>query len=940
MPTVRTPPTIRANLLGPLQLLVDGETVEVPGRKRRTLLVVLAMAEGTTVPLDDLLDVLWPSGVPETGRQALQNHISRLRSQLGPAAARLETLPGGYRLALGHDELDVTEARMCLATSRQRSPETFDSLSRAHALWRGPVLPDLIEVPTIATAAVGYARLRQQISDALVVAGIAAGRAAEVTDIAVASREADPLREPGIVLHMQALAATGRAPDALRVAREFRRRLADETGFDPTAALDEAEREIAATVGDIASPQHVAPPTGGPRLIGRESQIAAVRRLLDHERLVTIVGPGGVGKTSLALALARDLPDTAVIELAPVAEAQAVPHAVAAALGLRIEHGDVLMTCLAVLGQRPATLVIDNCEHLIDAARDVVTRILARCPDVRLVATSRESLGLPVEMIFRLAALPVPRSGDDPADSPAVALFLERAHRVRPAARLTEEQLVTVGEIVARLDGIPLAIELAAGRLSTLSLRDLHARLDRSLDLLGGGRPDPDARHRTLRATIEWSYRLLSEDEQNLFRALSVFPDGVDLDTAEWLATQLGLATDPAEALARLVDASMIDASFRGATRYRMLETLRAFGVDRLVAAGEEPAATDRMLRWACALAERVHIGMESPAEASADTLLRREIPNMRAAWRSARTTANLDAAVAMVLGVYNAIAYRDLIEIRRWAEDLAADPALPGHPRAGALLAIAGEAWYHDGDYRKAEALARAGLDRSEGPDRWYGLAVSSVADLARGDWDRCVEHSLAAAELAPGGDALGIAALARAYSGDVDAARELNARGSAGAVSPSMRSWAAYVDGEIANIAGDAEGAQRHYRTAIELSQDCGATFFTGVSRVGLLSALTAAGRYDAALRGYRDVLDYFARTGNWTHQWTALRNLAVLLRRKGDHATAEAIDTAADHAPDAPAVAGVTTVGRSVAVTALGRDAVLAAARTAIDRHITSR
>ncbi|GAB92143.1 BTAD domain-containing putative transcriptional regulator [Gordonia rhizosphera] len=937
MPTQRRPSTLRIEVLGPLRLVVDGEIVDVPGSKRRALLVLLAIAEGAVVPVDALLDALWPAGIPDTGRQALQNHISRLRAQLGSAADRLETLPGGYRLALEPDELDVIAARTRLAAAQTGSPGSFETLREAYDLWRGPELPDLTEVDQIATAVEGYARLHREIADALVAVGVTEGHAGQVADLAASSWAADPLREQAVLGHMRALAATGRVPEALRVAREFRRRLADETGLDPSAALSETEREIAASVPDTVGPQIF---SGSPRLIGRETQIASVRRTLETERLVTIVGPGGVGKTSVALAVARATPNTTLVSLAPITEAAAIAHTLAAALNLRVEHGDVLAACVAVLGQQPATLVIDNCEHLADAARDTVTRILAACPDVRVLATSRESLGLPVEFVFRLAPLPVPAAGDDPAGFPSVALFLERAQRVRPAARPTPDQLATVADIVSRLDGMPLAIELAAGRLSTFSLRDLHARLDRSLDLFGGGRSSTDARHRTLRATIEWSYRLLSDDEQALFRSLSVFPDGVDLDTAERVAAELNLATEPGEALARLVDASMVDASFRGATRYRMLETLRAFGLDRLAAAGEQAAATDRMLSWASALADRIGTGMESVAEADADTLLRREMPNLRAAWRSARTVGAVDVTAAIVLGLYNAIAYRDLIEIRHWAEELAADPALAGHARAGAVFAMAGEAWYHDGDYRQAERLAGVGLDLADGPDRWYGLSVLSVADLARGEWDRCVDHSLAAAELAPQRDNLGIAALARVYAGDVATARDLNARGSAAAVSPSMRSWAAYVDGEIENIAGDAAAAERHYLRAIDLAHESGATFFAGVATVGLLTARTAAGRFDEALRGYREVLDYFTRTGNWTHQWTALRNLAMLLRRLGDDDTAALIDTAADHAPDAPALAGASAGAGADDGAAAGRAEVLGAAREAIDRHLTQR
>ena len=327
------------------------------------------------------------------------------------------------------------------------------------------------------------------------------------------------------------------------------------------------------------------------RLFGREAQVAALHRLLADERLLTVVGPGGVGKTRVALELARRAEAATVLLLAPVTEPAAVPFALAAAMNLTVTGGDVLAACIAVLGDRPGLVLIDNCEHLLDAARDLALALLSACPRLTVLATSREPLGLAAEHTFRLAPLALPEPHQDPSRSPAVAVFLDRAARVRPG-NPAPTGLDLVADIVRRLDGMPLAIELAAGRLSSFSLADLHARLDRALDLLGGGGPSGDVRHRTLRATVEWSYQLLDEDEQWLFRHLAVFVDGVDLDTAEQLAEQRCRGRDPGSVLARLVDASMLEVTFTGGTRYRMLATLRAFGLDRLAAAGEHDDAT------------------------------------------------------------------------------------------------------------------------------------------------------------------------------------------------------------------------------------------------------------------------------------------------------------------------------------------------------------
>ncbi|MFG3437476.1 BTAD domain-containing putative transcriptional regulator [Nonomuraea sp. NPDC047897] len=975
----RQPPPVRVEVLGPLRLLVDGTPVDVPGPKRRAVLALLALAEDRVVTVDRLVDALWPSEVPESGRQALHNHVSRLRGHLGPAAGRLARRHDGYRLDLDGDGLDVARVRASLASARTAAPQdpagAFALLREAYELWRGPVLADLADVEPIAAAIEEYARLHREVTDAMISAAAGAGQADRVLDCAAASWAADPLREPAVLLLMRVLAATGQAPEALRVARAHRRRLAEETGLDPSPALGDLEREIAR--GTQRTPPSAAPPSAGHSaappaaaqpaatathpglgvfagvrapvdpatpLIGRAPQVAALHQVLAAERLVTLVGPGGVGKTRVALEVARQSGSAPVLMLAPVTDPAAIAHALAAALNLRVVQGDVLSACVALLGDQPGLLVIDNCEHLLDGVRDLAGALLSCCPRVRVLATSREPLGLAAEHVSRLTPLALPHSGEDPSGVPSVALFLDRARRVRSGPPPTPADLRAVADIVHRLDGMPLAIELAAGRLSTFSLTDLRDRLDRSLDLLGGGAPSADTRHRTLRATIEWSYRLLTEDERRLFRQLSVFADGVALDTAERLAADLGVPGDPGSALARLVDTSMIDARFEGGTRYRMLETLRAFGLDRLAAAGEAEAAAGRMLRWAAELTSWLAETMTTEREPDADAVLRRELPNLRAAWRLARGRPEPDTAAAMVVALYDAVAYRDLVELRDWAEELAGDPALATHPSAPAVLGTAAEAAYHRGDYRRADRLARAGLARAAGAGSWHCLSVLSVADLARGAYGDVVEHSLAAAEVAgPRRENLGIAALATAYAGDLDTARALNERGLAAAVSPTMLSWGAYVAGEIDNAEGRSEPAERHYVRAIELARASGASFLVGVATVGLLTVRARAGRVPEALGGYRDVIDYFARNGNWTHLWVTLRNLAGLLRRLGDDEPAALIDAAAGQAPDAPAVApshGAAPSPEAPVAPVPGRAAVLDLARRAIERNLARR
>jgi predicted ATPase/DNA-binding SARP family transcriptional activator len=951
-------------VLGPLRLSVDGEPVEVRGTLRRAVLALLAIAQGRIVTVEALVESLWPRGAPES-RQALHSHVSRLRGQLGSASARLQTRPDGYRLELAADELDLARARSLLSAARSApDPATGYARSvRAMELFRGDMLADLCELLPIATAVAEWSHLRREVTDAMIDLGIASGRADEVVATAIAGLHADPLREPALRLAMRALAATGRPADALRRARDFRRALADETGLDPSAELDRLERAIASgavgpavTDGRSRSPSvppvRVSAPPPTP-LIGRESEIAAVDRLLDAGRMVTVTGPGGVGKTRLVRHLAQRR-DGRIVYLAPVTHPAAIDHALAAALGLTVEHGDVRTACLALLGDAPDLLVIDNCEHQIDAARDLVDAILAACPRLTLLATSREPLGLPVETVFRLRPLPLPTAGLAPASVPSVALFVDRAARVRPELTFGPAELDAVAALVRRLDGMPLAIELAAGRLSTFALVDLCARLDRSLDLLGGPRLRGDDRHRTLRATVELSYQLLGSDEQRLFRQLAVFVDGVDLDTAEALAAELAAHRDPGEQLARLVDTSMIEVTFVGGTRYRMLETLRAYGLDQLAAAGERDDADERLLRWAVELVNWIDATMNSADEPDADRVLRREIGNLRAAWRLGRARGSWDALSRLTVALWTAVAFRNLIEIRGWVEELADEPAPAGHPRAAAVLGVAAECAYQRGDLELAQQRAHAGVELAGPGGCWQCHAVLAVVALARGHFEVARRESIAVTRTHDGpAEDMVVAALATAYAGDLSRARELNRAVLAAARSPSGRSWAHYVEAEIDSLDGRVSDAEANYRHAIELAQWSGATFLVGVAAVGLQSVRVAAGRITEALVGYRRVVDYFAATGNWTHLWTTLRNLADLLDRLDDPAPASLLRVAADRASDAPAVGhganaadgsrspdgtgdGATPARGAVGVP-IGRDIVLRTAREAIDRHL---
>jgi predicted ATPase/DNA-binding SARP family transcriptional activator len=893
-------PVLRVDLLGPLRLVVDGEVVAVPGPKRRALLAVLATAESRSVPVDDLLEALWPGELPESAHATLRSHISRLRRHLGPAAPLLQAAAGGYRLGRPGERpsTDVALARELLARSRRLEPPVaLDVLRRARSLWRGPPLAEFVDVDRLRASGVGLDELWCSVDEALVTAAIDAGCTGEAVEVAGAMVARRPFSDPAAMLLVRALDAAGRSADALRAGYAHRRRLAEETGLEPSPALSELEAQIAGRTSGRAGRV----PRPGTTLRGRDREVAALGALLAHQQLVTVVGPGGVGKTRLAVEVVGGADRATALWLAPVTDDAGVVRALASALDLRLLHGDPLAACTALLGAGPGVLLIDGAEHVLGAVRRVVTGLVDACPDLTVLVTSREALGLEAEHQLRLAPLLlVDLAGHDDLDRmPAVAVFVDRARRVRPGYSPTGGEMATIADIVRRLDGIPLAIELAAGRLSSLELGDLHARLDRCLDLLGDGVST------TLRQTLAWSYDLLPAPEQRLLRRLSLFRDGFDLATAELVATGAGVPGDTAASLAHLVDASMVG---RSGTRYRMLDTMRTFALDRLVDAGEEKVATDQLVDWARQLATEIDRTVDSGGEPRADRLLRREFGNLRAAWEATRDPTRLDDAVHLVSCLADPAGWRDLPEVGDWTLELADRDAVASHPLAAHLLGLAADSAWNRGELDRADRLVGRALEGAT-EEAWSCRSARVLIALSRGDLMTAVHLGTSAA---PGtmriDQTLGVAALAAAYAGELDRARALSARLRTSARSVTLDAFSAYVDGEIDAVDGRSASAERHYERAIGCSRLSGATFLEGIASVGLLTLRSRTGSVDEALRGYRELIDYWELTGGWLQQWTTLRNLADLLRTLDDEdedETAVFLEAAADYAPEAPAI-----------------------------------
>jgi predicted ATPase/DNA-binding SARP family transcriptional activator len=932
---------VRVEVLGPLRLVVDGAPVDVPGHRRRAALALLALAGGRVVTADALVDALWPDDPPDTGQRALHSHISRLRRHLGPAAPRLERAGAGYRLRLDPDDVDATRLRRlaarCAGELREAAPTAARTAADALALWRGQALAEFADVPPLAAEAAGLRELYLQVRDDALEARLAADDGTVTSDAAAAAAD-EPLRERTVTLLMRALAREGRAGDALAAGAAYRRHVTEETGLDPgpgIAALEQriAAGELASTATEVpaagrpAGPADPAGPAGpadqaglaprplarpGGPMVGRDHDAEELRRLLGTQRLVTVTGPGGVGKTRLSLDVVADLTErgaeAALVTLAEVTEGARVAGAVVTALRLRI-GGDTTPDAVAhALAERPLLLLLDNCEHVAPACRDLVAALLRRAPGVRVLATSRVTLHVPGEYVVRLQPL---------TGQPAVRAFVEHARRRDPAFALAAADADAVAEVVRRIDGLPLAIELAAGQLAVLPPAALRDRLGRALDALSAERPAGDERHRTLRTTIDWSYRLLADGERALLRALATFPGGADLATVETLAARAMPGTDPLVALRRLVDASLVSPDGRDG-RYTILETVRAFLLEDAAARGEREAADREFLAWALRTARSLGEALSGPDTAAADRRLRAELANLRAARDLARARGDVDLVIDVTLSLDEAVAFRNLEELWHWSVELAADPAVRGHAREAAVLGSATEAAWLAGDLPQAErlrALALAAAERTTDPGgrrRCWGGAAAVSLFLGRFDEARRYWEDAASVAGQPA-QQLASASLAATYGGDPDGALGLVRRALdavAARPCPTDLAFVRYAEGEA--LAGsDPVAAETAYTTAIEVARSCGVGFVEGVAMVGLASVWTATGDLASAVRGYLALLDYWNRTGNATQLWTTIRNVARLLRAHDLDADAAILLAAAAGAASASRLTGEDAV-----------------------------
>jgi predicted ATPase/DNA-binding SARP family transcriptional activator len=942
---------IHISVLGQLTVQRDGETLTIRSARQRALLAVLAAHAGQTVSIDRIGEAMWPDAPPADLRAAVQTHVSRLRRVLG--ADVVQTEAAGYRIVDGQATLDAAEFERLGEEGRARlragDPEgAAQCFGTALALWRGEAAyGDLADRDFARPVVTRLHELRDATEEDRAEALLRAGRASE----AVAALEPHvlrhPLRERARALLMRALYADGRPTDALEVYGRYREQLSADLGLEPSVALRDLEAAIirhelpppagagpgsapatpaaaAPAAAELAPAAPAGPPVPLTPLVGRDGDLAGVSNLLARARIVTITGPGGVGKTRLAQEVAARTagrhPDGTWwcdLSSATAGDATAV---VATALGVQHRsESPLLERVVEYLRPARALVVLDSCEHVVEPVAELAEAVATGTADVRVLATSQEPLAIPGEHRWPLAPLPVPETASE--DEPCIALFLQRAIAAHPPFARRPPDLGRVAQICERLDGLPLAIELAAARVATLGVDDIAAGLDERFRLLTRHRRASGGRQRSLRATVDWSFALLDPAGRSLLCALSVFADTFDVDDAAAVSGRE--RADVADALAALAERSLVVADpLAPSGRYRLLETLRAYGWDRLDGAARRDLLR-RRAEHAIREIDRAVPGLATAEEAAHARRLDRLVPDLRGVHRHLveqhDTERLLDLWAPMYLYLYPRLR-SELYLLTEEVVDLGRD-AWGADPRFACVAGIAATGAWQRGSFRRARMLAEAGLAAArENPRLRYPseIALGDTA-LMQGGLTESREHFESAARHAaevrePALQALGLsfAAVAAAYALDTDGAsvlarRALQLARAVGA--PSVLGWAHYAAGEVL-LEHDAGAARQHLEAALTLCDESGADFLRGVA---LLSAVTVQGRTGdpgGALERYPELVEHWARAGSWVQQWTTLRNLADLLVRAGNDrpaavllgATAAPSEGAAVFGPDA--------------------------------------
>ena len=901
--------------------IVDGEHPFPIGPKPRRLLGMLLAHRNEVVSADRLVEALW-TDPPEAAGATLQSYVSRLRRfvELGGASTALRNRAPGYVLEVPDELVDAARFERRLAEGQAELDTdpyaALEHIEAALAEWRGAAFAEFAEAEWIQPEAIRLDELRVVATEARVDAELRIGHHERVVGELEALLVDHPLRERFAAQLMLALYRSGSQAEALRAAHDFGARLRQEFGLAPSAVLRDLESAILDERDELAWEP---PPAGHPRddasargrpdsrrsipaettpLVGRERDLELAARLFESARILTLFGPGGVGKTRLVHRLAKsveaDFSDgIRLVELAPLRDQSAVAAAVGDALDAQQRPNRSLPDSIVeMLASRQLLLVLDNCEHVLDTTSELVELILRWCPNVRVLATSREPLGIPAEVVWSVPPLPVPSDRSDPvaalAEVPAVQLFVERARAARHDFELDDETAAAVAEICIRLDGVPLALELAAARMRSMSPDQLAERLPERFRVLAGSRRATDPRHRNLRDLVQWSYELLTEAEQRLFERISIFAGSFDLDRAELVCAGAGIdGVDVSGLLATLVDKSMVTAERTGPmTRYRQLETLREFGRERLATRPESASIRNAHAAVHVELAEQAAVGLGGPDEARWVGELDATFDDMREAHASATSDRDVDRALRLVVALRE-YAWRLIrYELLAWADAAVTIPGAEDHRLYPVALGIVAYGRFVRGELDPAiEAGERAVAAGTRLGAPTMGLAERAIGN-ARFYQDRPVEACEWTDRMIAEAVALDVPSLiahgyymrsaAETSLGDSEGGAALAQLATSAAIesgSPTAHAQAAYALG-LSFETTDPAQALRLLDRSVQHAETVDNRWIRSFALTESLWIRARSGKAPEALRGYHRVIDTWFRGGDWANQWLSLR------------------------------------------------------------------
>ncbi|MFG1661447.1 BTAD domain-containing putative transcriptional regulator [Micromonospora chersina] len=918
-------------VLGSLEVRTAvGDMVPLPSRRQRAILARLLLRPGTIVSADALAASAWgDGGQPRDVRTALQIQISRLRLALASTKSRIVTSPPGYRLELESGQVDaqifeqsVAAARVAAAASPRDALSLYDA---ALAPWRGEAYGEFAEAfarpEAVRLDLLRDAALEERAELLLSLGDFSAAAASAEAFIA-----ANPLRERPYAISMQAMARSGRASEALALYQRLRRQLVDQMGTEPSREVQEAYLEILRQdqpglhVVPRSQKSFKAPPAVVNTFIGREVELQAVSRALAKARLVTLTGVGGVGKTRMVLEWAARHPgpeNQAWVELTSVRDPAQVASAFLDAVGVSDPLGTSPTEALiTILQSRRLLLIVDNCEHVIEEAAKFVTQVLRACPQVRVIATSRERLAVEGEMVITVSPLSAPDRKsireDELHDYPSVRLFLERlASAGLPINPADPEVRHLAATICRRIDGLPLAVELTAAQAAALGLRAVAAATD-MLELAAGRRSER-ASHRSLRATLAWSYDRLDPLEKLLLQRLTVFPSRFSLDWATSVCADSALpAAEIPLVLAALIDKSMVVRRFppsADARRHSLLGIVRTY-------AEAQFEAVDETRRWRQAHARFVVEWVEQATAAfgKSDDSVMAELHEASQDVRAAHMWLHendADLALRLVACLCWYAELRADPDLYRWAEADSSLPEASGHPLRPAALATAATGAAARGDVALALCLTDEGLAAADPAHHSTPFILYRHASnhLMRGDARSAVRSALMGWRVARQAGAslsevvtAGCVAAGFAYMGDQRRSERWLGRCRAGARSlpgPMVQAAVELFAGE-ANIMFNPDRALGHLKHCYGLASSIGAHSLAGAALTGIVTVNGRMPNKTDEVASYLDVLRHWQELGDQVRLWITIRNLVPVLSRHGKHHTAIALHEAVASSP----------------------------------------